>query len=210
MNDTLHQDIVHSLSHLRAFALLLSHDRTLADDLVQETVLRAIAYRDQFTPGTNFKAWITTILRNCYFNEIRHRGRLSQFSANMPNDEPTASGGQEERLEVRDFQRAFQQLADSQREALVLVGASGFSYEDAAHVAGCAVGTMKSRVSRARLQVERILEAAGEPAMPVVRVTHKHAVPGKASRPAILRDKHHIGGATTYRESESYSKSGTY
>jgi len=157
MKDDLHQSIVDHLPHLRAFALLLTRERTLADDLVQEAIVRALTYADQFQPGTNFKAWITTILRNSYFNEIRHRTRVSQMSVTAPHNEPTASGGQEEHLDLRDFERAFRVLTPVQREALVLVGASGFSYEDAAEIAGCAIGTMKSRVSRARIQLQQML-----------------------------------------------------
>ncbi|MGH6798124.1 MAG: sigma-70 family RNA polymerase sigma factor [Roseiarcus sp.] len=158
MADDLHDNILQHLPHLRAFALLLTRERALADDLVQEAVVRALAHADQFEPGTNFKAWITTILRNCYFNEICHRGRLSQLSIGMPRDEPIASGGQEEHLDLRDFERAFRSLTGAQREGLLLVGASGFSYEEAAKVARCAVGTMKSRISRARVQLQQLLD----------------------------------------------------
>jgi DNA-directed RNA polymerase specialized sigma24 family protein len=91
---------------------------------------------------------------------------VAPMSAVAPEDEPTTSGGQEEHLDLRDFERAFRRLPTAQREALLLVGASGFSYEAAAEVAGCAVGTMKSRVARGRTQLERILdgEATGEEA----------------------------------------------
>lgn len=162
--DDLHERIIEQLPHLRAFAVLLAHDRSFAEDLVQEAVVRALAHADQFQPGTNFKAWITTILRNSYFNVVRRRSRLAPMSAVSPGDEPTTSGGQEEHLDLRDFERAFKCLPSAQREALLLVGASGFSYEAAAEVAGCAVGTMKSRVARGRTQLGRILdgEATGE------------------------------------------------
>ena len=132
----LHQSIIEQLPHLRAFAVLLTHDRSFADDLVQEAVVRALAHADQFEPGTNFKAWITTILRNSYFNVVRRRSRVAPMSAVAPEDEPTTSGGQEEHLDLRDFERAFKCLPSAQREALLLVGASGFSYEAAAEVVG--------------------------------------------------------------------------
>jgi len=157
MKYDLNQSVVEHLPHLRAFALLLARERALADDLVQEAVVRALSHAHQFQPGTNFKAWISTILRNSYFNEIRHRNRVSQISASDEIDDQTVSGGQEEHLEIRDFNRAFHTLTSVQREALVLVGASGFSYEEAAEIAGCAVGTMKSRVSRARTQLHDML-----------------------------------------------------
>ena len=159
--EDMHQSVIEQLPHLRAFAVMLSHDRSLADDLVQEAVVRALAHADQFRPGTNFKAWITTILRNSYFNVVRQRSRVAPMSAVSLDSEPTTSGGQEEQLDLRDFERAFTCLPSAQREALLLVGASGFSYEAAAELAGCAVGTMKSRVARGRTSLTRILD--GEP-----------------------------------------------
>src|SRR5579875_430791 len=150
MAERLTDDIVPHLPHLRAFA----------DDLVQETVVRALSHAHQFQPGTNLKAWLTTILRNAYFTEKRSQGRVAQLGADAVRDTMTVSGGQEWHLRMRDFEGAFNMLPSVQREALVLVGASGFSYEQAAQMAGCAVGTMKSRVSRARLQLQNLLEGA--------------------------------------------------
>ncbi|HLI12552.1 MAG TPA: sigma-70 family RNA polymerase sigma factor [Alphaproteobacteria bacterium] len=158
MNRELHRDIVACLPHLRAFAFLLTRERELADDLVQHTVVRALTFSDQFERGTNFKAWMMAILRNSYFNEMRRRGRAHQLCLEAFPNVGTTSGGQEENLDMRDFTRAFRALPETRREALALVGVSGFSYEDAAKVAGCAVGTMKSRVSRARLQLRQMLE----------------------------------------------------
>src|SRR5215467_1237735 len=151
--DELHQSVIEQLPHLRAFAVMLTHDRSFADDLVQEAVMRALAHADQFQPGTNFKAWITTILRNSYFNVVRRGNRTAPMSAVTPESEPTTSGGQVEHLGFRDFERGFKSLPTVQREALLLVGASGFSYEEAAEIAGCATGTMKSRVARGRTQL---------------------------------------------------------
>lgn len=156
--ESLHQSIIDQLPHLRAFAILLTRDRSFAEDLVQEAVVRALAHAEQFQPGTNFKAWITTILRNSYFNVVRRRSRVAPISAVAPQDEPATSGGQEEHLGFRDFERAFKCLPAAQREALLLVGASGFSYEAAAEIAACATGTMKSRVARARIQLAHILD----------------------------------------------------
>jgi RNA polymerase sigma-70 factor, ECF subfamily len=165
VNDDLHDDIVRCLPHLRAFAFLLARDRALADDLVQDAALRALSHAHQFTAGTNFKAWITTILRNSYFNEMRRRGRAAQMSIDVIGNTAGISGGQMERLHTRDFERAFYSLPAAQREALALVGASGFVYEEAAKVASCAVGTMKSRVSRARAQLQQMLDGNNRPAI---------------------------------------------
>jgi RNA polymerase sigma-70 factor (ECF subfamily) len=166
----LHEDIVRCLPHLRAFAFLLARDRALADDLVQDAVLRALSHAHQFTAGTNFKAWITTILRNSYFNEMRRRGRAAQMSIEVVGNTAGISGGQMERLHSRDFERAFHSLPAAQREALALVGASGFVYEEAAKVASCAVGTMKSRVSRARAQLQQMLNGNKQPGLPPERI----------------------------------------
>ncbi|MBU6507397.1 MAG: sigma-70 family RNA polymerase sigma factor [Alphaproteobacteria bacterium] len=163
MAERLTDDIVPFLPHLRAFARMLARDRTLADDLVQETVVRALSHAHQFQPGTNLKAWLTTILRNAYFTEKRSQGRVAQLDVDVARDSTTVSGGQEWHLRMRDFEGAFNTLSPVQREALVLVGASGFSYEQAAAMAGCAVGTMKSRVSRARLQLQTLLDGVDGP-----------------------------------------------
>jgi len=160
MAERLADDIVPFLPHLRAFARMLARDRTLADDLVQETVVRALSHAHQFQPGTNLKAWLTTILRNAYFTEKRSQGRVAQLDIDVARDTTTVSGGQEWHLRMRDFEGAFNTLSPVQREAVVLVGASGFSYEQAAAMASCAVGTMKSRVSRARLQLQTLLDGA--------------------------------------------------
>lgn len=154
IQDPFHKDIVECLPHLRAFAQLLARNHTLAQDLVQETVLRALTYRDQFKPGTNLRGWLIIILRNRYFNEVRKNNRRRAISADNRVEEPAAAGGQEEHLEMEDFKRHFHLLPEHQKEALLLVGVNGYSYEEAASIAGCAVGTMKSRVSRSRRQLQ--------------------------------------------------------
>src|SRR5262252_1052062 len=151
------EEVLACLPHLRAFARSLTGDRDRADDLVQDAVLRALAANEQFTPGTNFKAWIFTILRNLYYNEGR-----KDHSRNVPFDEATVTehaipATQESALEFCDFRRAFWQLGEDHREVLMLVGASGLSYEEAAKVCNCAVGTIKSRVSRARQELTKLL-----------------------------------------------------
>jgi RNA polymerase sigma-70 factor (ECF subfamily) len=171
----LFQDLlVEYLPHMRAYAQLLSRNRAIADDLVQETCLRALCNIDKFTPGTNMKAWLSTILRNQFYNELRVRSRNAAYAA-IPH--PVAqSGGQESRLEMRDFERAFHTLPAEQREALSLVGASGFSYDEAAKIAGCAQGTVKSRVCRARSELERQLRGEARAAKPA-RVPVSHEIP---------------------------------
>jgi RNA polymerase sigma-70 factor (ECF subfamily) len=142
-------DILACLPNLRAFARSLTGNRDRADDLVQDAVLRALSAASQFTPGTNFKAWIFTILRNLHFNEFRHNcGFIRPLEAadlETYSTAPTQQAG----LELDDFRRAFNTLPAEQRGALMLVGADGFQYDEAAAICGCPVGTIKSRVARA-------------------------------------------------------------
>lgn len=150
-------DLLETLPHLRAFARMLARDHTLAEDLVQDTVVQALANRGQFKPGTNLRGWLIIILRNRFYNELRRSSRKSEVGVEHLSDVAAVDGGQEISVEVRDFQRAFRELPAAQREALTLVGASGFSYQEAAEIAGCPIGTLKSRVSRARLDLQRAL-----------------------------------------------------
>ncbi len=155
--DPFHQGIIECLPHLRGFAHLLARNHALAEDLVQETVLRAISHRDQFEDGTNLRGWLVIILRNRYFNERRRDAVRMTGALVLSSADTLRSGGQEETLELRDFARAFDRLPATQREALLLVGVNGNSYEEAAATADCAVGTMKSRVSRARAFLQAVL-----------------------------------------------------
>ncbi len=151
------------LPDLRAFARSLAANQHQADDLVQTAILRALDAAQQFTPGTNFKAWSFTILRNVFYNQwrapaSRHVG-LDDCVVVTPSTAPT----QEAYLEFCDFRRCFAQLGPDQREALMLVGASGLSYEEAAVVCNCAPGTMKSRVSRARATLRAMMDGNSLP-----------------------------------------------
>jgi RNA polymerase sigma-70 factor (ECF subfamily) len=178
MTMTRFQDLlVEQLPKLRIYARFLARDRTLADDLVQETVLQALTYSQQFTPGTNLKAWLSTILRNRFLNELRSRSRLADYAA-MPKPERHTID-QEIRLELRDLERAFRSLPEAQSEALWLVGAGGFSYQDAAKIVGCPEGTVKSRANRGRVELDRRL--AGEPSTtPPARVPERTAMSDRA------------------------------
>jgi RNA polymerase sigma-70 factor, ECF subfamily len=158
MTETFGDDIVSTLPHLRTVARRVARDRVLADDLVQETVLRALVHADQFRLGTNLQAWLATILRNSYINEKRHEKRQAQFAAGFVGESAATRGEQQGHLELLEFERAFATLPPAQRQALALVGVGGHSYDQAAHMTGCGVGTMKSRISRARGQLRRLLE----------------------------------------------------
>lgn len=145
------------LPNLRAFSNSLTRNRDLADDLVQETLIKAWKNQDRFIPGSNLKAWLFTILRNTYLTHLRRR----KFEAEDVNGELvqqlSVEASQGAHMDLIDFSEALARLPREQREAILLVGAEGFSHEDAALMCGCAVGTMKSRVNRARNKLSEIL-----------------------------------------------------
>jgi RNA polymerase sigma-70 factor (ECF subfamily) len=156
------KELLACLPDMHAFARFLAKDYERADDLVQEATVRVLAAADQFEPGTNFKAWVFTILRNLYYNELQKNKRFVDNGGDSDKFEflSALASTQESSLDFRDFYRVFWQLDENHREVLMLVGASGLSYEDAASVCGCQVGTIKSRVSRARRDLRERLEAA--------------------------------------------------
>jgi RNA polymerase sigma-70 factor (ECF subfamily) len=142
---------------LRAFAISLCGNVDRADDLVQEALLRALANLGSFEPGTNMSAWLFTILRNLFRSEYRKRRREVEDADGSYAEQLTSLPEQSSRLEIDEFREALKLLPQEQRESLILVGASGFSYEEAAQICGCAVGTIKSRVNRARSRLAEIL-----------------------------------------------------
>jgi RNA polymerase sigma factor (sigma-70 family) len=153
--------LLQSIPALRAFAFSLTHDADRADDLVQDTLVRAWAKADSFTPGTNLTAWLFTILRNLFYSEQRKRKREVEDADGAFAARLATLPEQEVRVEMEAFRRALAALPAPQREALVLIGAQGFSYDEAALVCGVAVGTMKSRVNRARTRLVALLGMAG-------------------------------------------------
>jgi RNA polymerase sigma-70 factor (ECF subfamily) len=149
---------VKHLQDLRLFARSLAGNRSQADDLVQSAIMRALDAAQQFTPGTNIKAWMFTILRNFFYNQWRSpASRQIQLDDSLDYMQ-TVAAGQHASLEVCDFRRAFAQLPAPQREALLLVAVSGLDYDAAAAVCGCASGTVKSRVSRGRASLRALMD----------------------------------------------------
>ena len=130
----------------------------LADDLVQETLTKAWAKADSYQDGTNLMAWLFTILRNEFYSHIRKRKREVEDVDGAEAAQLVSAPGQMPNLELGDFRTALATLPEDQREAIILVGASGFSYEEAADIMGCAVGTVKSRLSRARTRLTELLD----------------------------------------------------
>ena len=152
------RDIVALIPHLRAFARTLCGDAAAADDLAQDTVMKAWDARSSFQIGTNMKAWTFMILRNQFYSEKRRSWRQSQLDQDAAERTLLAIDDPEAPLALDELRLALGMLPTEQREALILIGAGGFAYEEAAEICGCAVGTVKSRVSRARRALQSVLE----------------------------------------------------
>ena len=140
-------DLLAEIRNLRAFAISLSGSVSLADDLVQESLLRAWSDSEKFQPGTSLRAWLFTILRNIYYSNYRKRSREVQDSDGFYARRLTVPGDQESHLDLEDFREAMTKLPAEQREVLTLIGASGLSYEEAAVVCQVGIGTIKSRLA---------------------------------------------------------------
>lgn len=152
-----------SLPALRSFArsLCRQRDSAMADDLVQETMVRAWSSRHTFLPGSKFRPWLFTILRNQFYNAVRKQGRLVAWEPEAAERLLVQAPEQEERINVADLEGALQQLPEGQREMLLLIAGAGLSYEEAAEVTECKLGTVKSRINRGRAAMRAIL-ASGE------------------------------------------------
>ena len=158
-------EIAIHLKSMRAFALSLTRDVSRADDLVQDTVVKAWTNIDKFQPGTNMRAWLFTILRNTFYSERRKAKREVADIDGVLTDQIAEKPAHDGRLAMADFRKVFEQLPDEQREALMLVGAQGFSYIDAAELCGVAVGTIKSRVNRGRKTLADLLKLDDDDAL---------------------------------------------
>ncbi|QUL37790.1 sigma-70 family RNA polymerase sigma factor [Erythrobacter sp. JK5] len=151
------RELTEVVPHLRAFARGLCGRPDMADDLVQETMLKAWAAQERFEPGTSMRAWTFVILRNAYLTDMRRNRFRGEYDEGVAERILTAPAGQEEPIHLSDMHRALLTLPPERREALLLVGAGGFSYEEASEICGCAVGTIKSRVGRARATLNSML-----------------------------------------------------
>lgn len=150
-------ELAQVIPQLRAFGRSLSGNRDTADDLVQETLMKAWAARSRFQAGTNMRAWTFIILRNLFLSQMRRARFTGEWDDLVADRLLAAPAGQDRQIELGDVERALQQLPQSQREALILVGAGGFAYEEAADICGVAVGTIKSRVARGRVALEALM-----------------------------------------------------
>ena len=160
----LRKELLDIIPNLRAFALSLTRAGDRADDLVQETLMKAWNKFHLFQEGTNLKAWVFTIMRNEFYSQMRKRGREVQDTDGVFSAQLATHPQQDGHMDMRDFRSALESLPEDQREALVLIGANGFSYDEAAEITGVAIGTIKSRVSRARTKLMEELQVSGESA----------------------------------------------
>jgi len=150
------EDILKAIPHLRAFAISLTGDMDRADDLVQEAILRALGNLDKFTPGTSMQAWLFTILRNLFRTDYRKRQREVEDPDGIYAAKLATAPAQNGHLDLKDLKTALVKLPIEQREAVLLV-AGGISYDEAARICGVAIGTIKSRVNRARSGLAQVL-----------------------------------------------------
>ena len=157
--DQFREDLTALIPHLRAFSRSLCGNATLADDVAQDALLKAWNARDKFKPGSNLKAWTFTILRNQFYSIKRRSWRATSLEPEVAEQTIIANTDPEQSVHLNELRRGLDMLKDDQREALILVGASGLSYEEAAKICDCAVGTIKSRVSRARKSLETIMNS---------------------------------------------------
>ena len=158
MNDGDPRDeLVDHLPAMRAFAISLTRNGATADDMVQDTLVKAWTNIEKFQQGTNMRSWLFTILRNTYYSSRRKSNREVADVDGVFTDNLAEKPAHDGHMQMNDFRKALDQLSDEQREALLLIGASGFSYEEAAEMCGVAVGTIKSRTNRARAQLAELM-----------------------------------------------------
>jgi len=153
-----HDQLVAIIPSLRAFARGLCGNRDLADDMAQDAMTRAWAARQSYTPGSNFRAWMFMILRNHFYTTLRKNSRMVSWDPEIAERVLVVAPAQQDGLNVQDVQAALQKLPPEQREVLILIGANGVSYEEAAEIMGCAIGTIKSRLARGRVALTALIE----------------------------------------------------
>jgi len=186
--DPFQRELVALAPQLRAFSRTLCGRRELAEDLAQESLMRAWRARASFETGTNLKAWLFTILRNAFYSHVRRAWREGHWVAETAEQIEAPPDEQDWSIELSDTARAMRNLPDAQREAIILVGAGGFSYEEAAKICGSAVGTVKSRVARGRIALISALDG-NQPLPPQTGVDASHDILHQMSVLATTRNK---------------------
>jgi len=197
MSENLLKTLENEIPRLRRFARSLVGDPDFADDLVREALERALSRLDSYTPGTNMRAWLFTILKNAHINTLRRSRSTATSDEVLESLIPPASARQEQRMAVRDLRRALACVPPEMREVVLLIGLEGLSYNEAAAVAGVKVGTIKSRLCRGREALRRLMEGvdpiSGVPAgaevldvvlgKPTPRPSVRSHTPGKTAEP---------------------------
>jgi RNA polymerase sigma-70 factor (ECF subfamily) len=158
------QELEALIPHLRAFARNLCGRSDMADDLAQDALLKAWAARKRYRAGTNMRAWAFVILRNQFLSQMRRSRFKGEWDESIAERTLSSPAHQDHQMQLADLQRALMRLSEAQREALILVGAGGFSYEEAADICDCAIGTVKSRVARARAALDEMIDNGALPA----------------------------------------------
>jgi RNA polymerase sigma factor (sigma-70 family) len=163
--DTFERDLIALLPHLRNFSRMLCGRQAFAEDIAQETLIKAWRARDRFEPGTNLRAWLFTILRHEYYSYRRRAWRQTAWDEDFGNRIPAPADEQSWAMDLSDCTRALDQIPHCQRETLLLVGVGGYSYENAAALLGAPIGTLKSRLARGRSNLTKRL-ASNQPMRP--------------------------------------------
>lgn len=179
--DEFRDQMVALIPSLRAFARGLCGNRELADDLAQEAMMRAWAARDSFTMGTNFRAWMFMIVRNQFYTTVRKNSRMSSWDPEAAERLLVEAPPQQHAVHMTDVETALQKLPLEQREMLILVGAGGASYEEAAEITGCAIGTVKSRLARGRTALAALINGPASDVVDAMPVKQKIARKGSGS-----------------------------
>lgn len=163
-DETFRAEMLKVLPRLQAFARVLTRNREASEDLLQDTIVRALRAHRSFQPGSNMLAWLCTILRNQHISGLRRRRHEAMPIEDLPESASSIGPSQYDSIAISEIRRALMKLSPEHREVLVMVAAAGLSYGEAAEICGCAVGTVKSRVNRARNELRRLL-AAGDYAL---------------------------------------------
>lgn len=179
MASEFHENLVSMLPQLRAYAMTLTRNRAAADDLLQETSLKAWRAQAQFSPGTNFKAWMYCILRNEYISSLRRNKRPTVSVDQVPEEFFSREGDQDSKVMVGEVIKAMDLLNKEQREVLVLTCMNGLSYEEVAQVVGCTIGTVKSRLWRAREHMQKLVMGSEEIDAEAAPLDEVHRTPRK-------------------------------
>ena len=175
------------LPSLRAFARGLCRHREMADDLAQDTMMRAWSARDSYMQGSNFRAWMFMIMRNQFYTTLRKNSRMTSLDPEVAERVLVVAPAQQDGINVDDVAKALQKLPAEQREVLLLVGASGVSYEEAAEIIGCAMGTVKSRLARGRVALAQLIDGPADDAL--LALPRKRTRSGEERRGDRVLDK---------------------